>query len=64
MNPGGILIIEDIFRNESETRYLESLQSVKDYYSDIFFIETEHSLKQSPGWDNDKLLILYRNDKK
>ena len=60
MNSGGILIIEDIFRNEDETRYLESLQSVKDYYSDMFFIETEHVLKYSPEWNNDKLMILIK----
>lgn len=60
MNSGGILIVEDIFRNEDESRYVESLKSVEEFYSELIFIETEHDLKYSPGWDNDKLLILIK----
>lgn len=63
LNPGGILIIEDIFRNIDEDRFLEGISEVQKYYSSITFVMTEHHLKYSPGWDNDKLLILYRNDK-
>ena len=63
LNPGGILIIEDIFRNIDEDRFLEGISEVKKYYSSITFVMTEHELKYSPGWDNDKLLILYRNDR-
>lgn len=63
LNTGGILIIEDIFRNSDEHKYLENLQEVLEYYSTITFIITEHKLKYSPNWDNDKLLILIRNDR-
>jgi SAM-dependent methyltransferase len=63
LNPGGILIIEDIFRNIDEDKFLEGISEVKKYYSSITFVMTEHKLKYSPGWDNDKLLILYRNDR-
>lgn len=62
LNSGGILVIEDIFRNEDENKYLNEMQNILKYYSTITFIETEHELKYSPGWDNDKLLILIRND--
>jgi hypothetical protein len=63
LKPGGILIIEDIFRHEDENRYQEELLSILKYYSSITFIMAEHELKYSPGWNNDKLLILHRNDK-
>jgi hypothetical protein len=63
LKPGGILIIEDIFRHYDESEYLKNLENVKQYYSSMTFVMTEHQLKHSPGWDNDKLLILFRNDK-
>jgi predicted O-methyltransferase YrrM len=63
LNPGGVLIIEDIFRNTNEEQYKIYLSNVMKYYSSVTFITTEHELKYSPDWDNDKLLILYRNDK-
>jgi len=63
LKPGGILIIEDIFRNIPENIYFEKLSNIIEYYSSITFVITEHELKFSPNWDNDKLLILYKNDK-
>lgn len=62
VKPGGFLIIEDIFRNESEQRYVEALSGISKYFSSMTFIVTEHKLKHSPGWDNDKLLVLNRNN--
>jgi hypothetical protein len=62
LNPGGILIIEDIFRSTDESRYGERLEKIAKYYSSIFFVKTEHLNRYSPGWDNDKLLILIRNE--
>ena len=62
VKPGGFLIIEDIFRSESEQRYAEALRDISKYFSSMTFIVTEHMLKNSPGWDNDKLLVLNRNN--
>jgi SAM-dependent methyltransferase len=62
LKPGGILVIEDIFRNASEQQYAEQLNELSAYYSSATFVMTEHIFKHSPGWDNDKLLILYRNE--
>lgn len=62
--PGGILVIEDVFRNASEKAYKEKLNGLDKYFSSATFVITEHALRHSPGWDNDKLLILYRNDVK
>lgn len=58
----GILIIEDIFINEKEDKYAKAMEPIMKYFSSVMFIEATHSLKWSPGWNNDKLLILYRND--
>jgi len=62
IKPGGFLIIEDVFREESEQRYVEALRETSKYYSSMTFIVTEHKNKHSPGWNNDKLLVLNRNN--
>jgi hypothetical protein len=62
IKPGGFLIIEDIFKSESEQRYVDALAGISKYFSSMTFIVTEHKNKHSPGWDNDKLLVLNRND--
>jgi len=58
----GILIIEDIFRNRSEEDYKKELAEVEKYFSDIIFVTAEHENRYSPGWDNDKLIVLRRNN--
>jgi SAM-dependent methyltransferase len=63
LKPGGILIIEDIFINANEEDYFKELNHLSDYFSSATFIFANHDLKHSPGWNNDKLLVLHRNDK-
>jgi glycosyltransferase involved in cell wall biosynthesis len=58
----GILVIEDIFRNRNEEDYKRELIEVEKYFSKITFITTEHENRYSEGWDNDKLLVLVRNN--
>jgi len=62
LKPGGILIIEDIFKSINENEFEEKISSVKKYFHSISFVETNHQLQYTGGWDNDKLLVLYRND--
>jgi len=62
MLPGCVFVIEDVFRNASESLYETHLDSLSKYFSSATFVVTEHALRWSPGWDNDKLLILHRND--
>jgi len=62
IKPGGIIVVEDIFRNEDEKKYEQSISHLSKYFSSATFIVTEHEKKFSPGWNNDKLLILFRND--
>lgn len=63
LKPGGFLIIEDIFINAKEEDYSKQLSHLSSYFSSATFIFANHSLKHSPGWNNDKLLVLHRNDK-
>lgn len=60
--PGGILVIEDVFRNADESLYEKHLDGISKYFSSATFVVAEHTLRWSPGWDNDKLLVLHRND--
>ena len=60
--PGGIFVIEDIFRNFDEKFYEDELDSLGMYFHSATFVQTEHVKRWSPGWDNDKLLILHRNE--
>jgi FkbM family methyltransferase len=62
LKPGGILIIEDIFKSINENDFEEKLSSVKKYFHSISFVETKHQLQYTGSWDNDKLLVLYRNN--
>ena len=58
---GGMLLIEDIFRNIPASAYMELIEPVKDQLSFYCFLEMEHKNKFSPGWDNDKVLMLVKN---
>ena len=57
---GGIIIIEDINRDEPEERYVKILDGIADQFSFISFVITEHENRYSPGWNNDKLLVLIK----
>jgi hypothetical protein len=63
LKPGGFLIVEDIFISANEEDYSKQLSHLSDYFSSATFIFANHDLKHSPGWNNDKLLVLHRNDK-
>lgn len=63
LKPGGFLIVEDIFINAKEEDYCKQLSHLSDYFSSATFIFANHDLKHSPNWNNDKLLVLHRNDK-
>lgn len=59
LKPGGVFIIEDIFRRYNEQDYVQRLGGVlKSHFQDYYFIDCDHANARSPGWDNDKLLVL------
>ena len=60
LKQGGLLIIEDIFRNQDHADYLKVMEEVKDLISFSTFILCEHADRYSPGWDNDKMLVMVR----
>jgi hypothetical protein len=65
MKPGGILVVEDIFQGQvgyDEDTYNEALTAVKKYFSSILFVECRHKNRYSPGSNNDKLLVMFRNN--
>jgi predicted O-methyltransferase YrrM len=67
VRPGGILIVEDIFRPWDEGRFTEALRPYFQFFSSATFIETNHENRSSEGtvepyYDNDKLLVLFRNE--
>ena len=60
LKPGGILIIEDIFKSYNENDYINRLSPILEHFQDYYFIELDHNNKNSTGWDNDKLFILIK----
>jgi len=60
LKPGGILIIEDIFKAYDQQDYIRRLQHVLHNFQDFYFVELDHKNRNSTGWDNDKLFILVK----
>jgi len=60
LKPGGIMIIEDIFKIYDENSYISRLGPILDNFQDYYFIELDHINKNSTGLDNDKLFILIK----
>lgn len=60
IKPGGMIVIEDVFRRIPNEDYEKALEGIADEFSFITFIMTEHKDKFSPDWDNDKLLVLIK----
>lgn len=60
LKPGGILIIEDIFKSYNENDYINRLTPLLANFQDYYFIELDHNNKNSTGWNNDKLFILIK----
>jgi SAM-dependent methyltransferase len=64
LKPGGYLIIEDIDRWRDESDYSNEIWAYNHmiYFSHMSFVETEHNNKMTYPFDNDKLLVLVRNN--
>ena len=60
LRQGGLLIIEDIFRSTPEEEYTRELADILPRCSAAYFVLCEHKDRWSPGWDNDKLLVLVK----
>ena len=60
LKPGGILIIEDIFKSYNEIDYINRLSPILENFQDYYFIELDHNNRNSTGWNNDKLFVLIK----
>ena len=60
LKQGGLLIVEDIFRERSTEPYETVFQEIKDQVSFHTFITCDHKNRFSPGWNNDKLLVFVK----
>lgn len=60
LKPGGIMIIEDIFKSYDENNYIRRLTPILENFQDYYFVELDHVNRNSTGWDNDKLFILVK----
>jgi len=60
LKPGGIMIIEDVYKKYNEAAYIEVLQPILDQFEKYYFVTLDHCNKNSTGWDNDKLLVLIK----
>jgi predicted O-methyltransferase YrrM len=61
LKPGGVLIIEDIFKSYNESDYINRLSPILHNFQHYYFITLDHVNKNSTGWNNDKLFILIKN---
>lgn len=60
VEPGGLLIIEDIFREIPAARFQEALDMIVDKVANAVLVQPEHVFRCSPGWDNDRILFVWR----
>jgi predicted O-methyltransferase YrrM len=60
LKQGGLLIIEDIFRERSTQPYEDVFRQVQHLVSFHTFIVCDHQNRYSPGWNNDKLLVFVK----
>ncbi len=60
LKPGGMLVIEDIFKSYSEQNYIERLKPILHNFQDYYFVTLDHKNRNSAGWDNDKLFVLVK----
>jgi predicted O-methyltransferase YrrM len=62
LKPGGILIIEDIFKSTDVNEYKNALQPILHHFQTYYFVELDHVNKYSAQWNNDKLFVLVKKE--
>lgn len=60
LKPGGMLIIEDIFKSFNEQDYIDRLKPILHQFQDYYFISMDHKNRYSGNWNNDKLFVLVK----
>ena len=57
--PGGVLVIEDIFREIPLARFEEVLRECMEKVLYAVVVTPEHKYRWSPGWENDRILFVW-----
>jgi len=57
---GGYIVIEDVYRDASEKDYERDLEEIISQCSIAYFVICNHNERYSPGWNNDKILVLVK----
>ena len=60
LKPGGILIIENIYKSFNENDYINRLKNTLNHFQEYYFVELDHCRRNSTGWNNDKLFVLVK----
>ena len=60
LRPGGMLIVEDIFKATPEDDYARDLADIVKQSTAAYFVTCEHEWRFSPGWDNDIMLVIVK----
>lgn len=60
LKPGGILILENIFKSYHENYYITRLNDTLKHFQEYYFVELDHCRRNSTGWNNDKLFVLVK----
>jgi predicted O-methyltransferase YrrM len=61
LKPGGMLIIEDIFKSTDVSEYKKALEPILHHFQTYYFVEVDHVNKYSAQWNNDKLFVLIKS---
>jgi hypothetical protein len=56
---GGVLVIEDIFREIPAARFEEVLQTCTEKVLYSVLVTPDHTYRWSPGWENDRVLFVW-----
>ena len=60
LKPGGMIIIEDIRRPYDEAWFYEELKPILGQFQKVFFVDLDHSRRNSGVVNNDKVLVLIK----
>ena len=61
LKSGGYILVEDIFRSRAESDYEKELDEILDECTEAYFVVCNHEERFSPGWNNDKILVLCKH---
>jgi hypothetical protein len=55
------MIVEDVYRRIPESDFEQHLDEILKECSNAYFVVCNHEERYSPGWNNDKILVLVKS---